>query len=86
MVSTGIEVDDARQQLGLISEFEERDCAAQSGYTWREWEDTDLRDRAATVAFTRIKRLMALHVDDAVTTDQELRARRQERARRQKDD
>lgn len=82
MVATGIEVDDVRQQLGLVSEFEERDCAVQAGYTWKEWEATDVLDRAATVAFQRIKRLMALHADDALATDQELRTRRQEREKR----
>lgn len=82
-IQTGIELDDVRELFGLISEYEERDTAVQSGYTWKEWLELDTYERAAQVAFLRLHRLLRLHTDDAVTKDAEQRRKQQEARSRQ---
>lgn len=64
-VETGIAYDDIRIELGLISEFEERDVAHAYGYRWDEWNSQSVRERAAHVAHSRIASLIRINVDDA---------------------
>lgn len=75
-VRTGIAPNDVRLDLGMISEYEEREAAVFSGTPWREWAETDPRDRAATVAHMRYHHLISAHVSDAVRRDSEVKAKR----------
>lgn len=81
-MKSGIECFDPRVELGLVSEFEEREVCEDSGYRWREWEALDMRERAACIAFQRIKRLTALHANDAATTEYEMRMKREQKRRK----
>lgn len=65
-VRTGIDYSDARTDLGLVAEFEEREAATFAGISWPDWLQMDMRDRAATVAHYRIHSLVELHAHDAV--------------------
>jgi hypothetical protein len=53
-------------EFGLVPEFEERSAATAAGYLWSEWLAMDMRDRAAVVAYERLKNLIALHSSDAL--------------------
>lgn len=75
-VQTGIEYDDARVTLGLVSEFEERQACQEYGYRWADWCDMDTRERASVIAHRRVSLLISLHVHDATE-----RAMKAERAR-----
>lgn len=71
-IKTGISYsDDPRVPLGLVPEYEEREAAILSGYTWQEWRVLDSRDRAAGVAFLRMRNLISLHSNDASQREQE---------------
>ena len=50
---------------GLVSEYEEREAAVYSGYTWREWLDLHWYDRASCIAHHRLHNTIELHVSDA---------------------
>lgn len=65
-IRTGIASADVRVEFGLVPEYEERNAAVAAGYLWSEWLDMDMRDRAAIVAFERLKGLIALHSNDAI--------------------
>lgn len=77
-IKTGIASADVRIEFGLVPEYEERDAAVSGGYLWAEWLELDIRDRAAIVAFERLKNLIALHSHDAASKQQERASRRPE--------
>lgn len=76
-IRTGISFDDVRVELGMIPEFEEREAAIFAGYSWKEWEQEKLSERAAAVACMRLSRMIDLHSHDAAMRDRE----RKEKAR-----
>lgn len=61
---------------GLISEVEDRDSARFNGYSWREWQKLPYQDRIDGVAYHRLRRLIEMHEEDAVTREVERRSRR----------
>lgn len=75
-MTTGISY--GRVLPGLVSEFEEREAAAHSGYNWREWQAVSHDEKADAIAYCRLRRLVDMHSRDAVEAD----SRRRERARR----
>lgn len=76
-VNTGITYDDVRVQIGMVSEYEEREAAMYSGYTWSRWVRLDSRERAASVAHRRLSQLIGMHSQDAIDREVDLRAKRQ---------
>jgi hypothetical protein len=78
-VKTGIEIMGLVE--GVVPELEEREAALFCGYTWKEWQNFSLLDpidryeRAAGVAFRRMHILIEQHVDDAVNSEMERKAR-----------
>lgn len=79
-VSTGITYDDVRVQIGMVSEYEERECAVFSGYKWKQWTRLDSRERAAVVAHRRLTQLIGLHSQDAVDRELDMRQKRSKAA------
>jgi hypothetical protein len=77
-VPHGIETWDIREELGMISEFEEREAAVFVGSPWMEWEHIDPRERAASVAHYRMHNAVSAHAHDAVIQHDELRRKREE--------
>lgn len=75
-VSTGIEANDVRLDLGMISEYEEREASVFNMTPWHLWLDTDTRERAASVAHMRYHRLINAHSSEAVRADSELKAKK----------
>lgn len=67
--------------LGLVPEYEEREAAITSGYTWAAWQELPLIERAAGVAFARLKALIEANVSDAIRVHSELESRRAARKR-----
>lgn len=65
--------------FGLVPAFEERTAAIASGYTWPEWANLPVRERASAVAFHRLSRLIGLHSQDAVQVAMEREAARKRR-------
>lgn len=73
-IKTGIGYGgDPRVRLGLVPEFEEREAAALSGYTWREWLQAGGLERAGAVAYLRMKNLVSVHAHDATERERERR-------------
>lgn len=65
-IKTGISYsEDPRVQIGLVPEFEEREAAIMSGYTWQEWQQLPSREKASGVAFLRMRNMISLHSNDA---------------------
>lgn len=66
---------------GVVAEFEEREAAIFSGYTWKEWQEFDLLDpvgrwsRASGVAHYRLHSLIEQHVEDAISEDIDRRSK-----------
>lgn len=77
-VRTGIETWDVREELGMISEFEEREASVFVGSPWTEWLTIDPRERAASVAHYRMHNVITAHAHDAVIRHDELRRKREE--------
>lgn len=75
-VKTGISANEVRLDLGMISEFEERQAAVFTGTPWTEWMAVDPRERAASVAHMRYHHLIGVHTNDAVNRDSERRRKR----------
>lgn len=82
-VRTGISFEDARIELGMISEFEEREAATFVSIPWTEWVTIDPRERAAMVAHRRMHNQVSLHSHDAVTREADARRKRAEVEARQ---
>lgn len=65
----------------MVSEFEEREAAVANGYTWKEWQEFSLLDpegrwnRAAGIAWYRLRDLVAAHKEDAVNSAMEQKSR-----------
>lgn len=76
-VRTGIAYEDARVDLGLISEFEEREAATFVAIPWPSWTKIDTRERAAMVAHYRMHHQVGLHSGDAVDRAREAKMRRE---------
>lgn len=79
-VYTGIAYDDLRSQIGMVSEYEEREAAIFGGYTWDRWMAQDSRDRAAVVAHLRMSTMIRQHSQDAIDREIELREKRRKAA------
>lgn len=76
IVRTGISPNEVRLDLGMVSEFEERQAAVFTGTPWTEWMATDPRERAASVAHMRYHHLISVHTSDAVNRDTERKRKR----------
>lgn len=75
-IYTGIAYErDPRVLCGMVSEYEEREVAVASGYSWPAWQREDSRNRAAAVAWHRVRSLISMHTQDAI--DRELKLRQQ---------
>lgn len=61
--------------FGLVAEYEEREAARESGYTWKEWEELEREERIACIAYYRLRHIIERNVQDAVSYEQERRAR-----------
>jgi len=59
----------------MISEIEDRDSAKFNGYSWREWQELLYQDRVDGVAYYRLRRLIDMHEEDAVSREVERRAK-----------
>ena len=66
---------------GLVPLYEEREAAAAAGYRWADWQSLTVEERAAAVAFVRLRRLVALHQGDAMNQAIERRSRQQQAQR-----
>lgn len=64
---------------GLISEVEDRDSARFNGYSWHDWQLQTYQDRVDGVAYYRLRRLIDMHEEDAVSSEVERRSRRNRR-------
>ena len=64
---------------GIISEVEDRDSSRFNGYSWREWQTLSYQDRVDGVAYYRLRRLIDMHEEDAVSSEVERRSRRSSR-------
>lgn len=80
-VRTGISFEDARIDLGLIAEFEEREAATFVGIPWTEWQEIEPKERAAMVAHYRMHYQVALHSSDAARKKSEQDRKNQEARR-----
>lgn len=63
----------------MVAPFEEHDARIAARYTLGEWNALGWEDRALEVAHYRLRRLVALHSQDAQATAQERAARAAQR-------
>lgn len=61
---------------GLVPEIEERDAAHFNGYTWLQWQQLGYWDKVDAVAYVRLRKLIDMHKEDAVSAESKRRARR----------
>ena len=63
---------------GLVPLYEQDAARVEAGYTLPAWRAADWRDRAREIAHYRVRRLIALHVQDAQNeySERESRKRR----------
>lgn len=61
--------------LGMVSEYECREVAKKSLYTWTQWLDLDTSERAACIAHNRLGLAIEAHVSEAYTKYSERLAR-----------
>lgn len=85
-VETGIAYDDVRRELGWVSEYEERDVAHEYHYRWDEWLGMPVRERAATIAHSRISSLVEHHATESAREQAERDSKRKRSNRRAGDD
>ena len=60
----------------MISETEAREAAIFNGITWHQFQRLAYRERVDYVAYFRLRKLIQIHEDDAVSRELALRARR----------
>src|SRR3990167_11038540 len=73
VVHTGITYRPA--MAGLVPEVEERDSARFNGYTWKEWSGLPYEDRVDGVAYYRLRKLIEMHEEEAVSREINRRSR-----------
>jgi hypothetical protein len=66
----------------LVSEIEEREAARSNGYTWEAWHLLERPARVAGIAWTRAKRYIEMHQQDAA--DSEMKRTHKAQAAKQK--
>lgn len=59
----------------MVPEVEERDSALFTGYNWREWIELPYEDRVDGVAYYRLKRLVDIWEQDAVSRETDRRVK-----------
>jgi len=57
-----------------VSEYEEREACIESHYNWTEWQNLDWQEKTQIVAFHRLRTLIELHKNDALS--QEMKRKR----------
>ena len=72
-VRTGISYGSLAE--GLVPEFELREAAIFSGYTWKEWQALDYNERVYGVAYFRLRKVVEMHQEDAVQSTIERKAK-----------
>jgi hypothetical protein len=55
--------------------MEEREATLFCGYTWKEWRSLDYSERVYGVAYFRMRRIIAMHQEDAVNRVLEAKAK-----------
>ena len=63
-IRTGIQY--AYQVRGVVPDFEEYDAMIRAGYNTIEWKELNYMEKADTVAYMRLKKLIELHSNDSV--------------------
>lgn len=61
--------------IGLVSEFECRDVARKCMYSWTQWLDLDVSERASCIAHVRIGLAIEHHVSEAYMRNADRKAR-----------
>lgn len=64
---------------GCVSEYEQRDAARFSGYTWPGWLEEDAYGRAAAVAYYRLHYAIEAHANAIAERQAEVKAGRSRR-------
>ena len=79
-ISTGISYD--RHIAGIVPYFEEYDAMIKAGYNSIEWLGLSHEEKANSVAYQRLKRLISLNENDAVQKHVERERKRNKRKKR----
>lgn len=71
-INVGITIE---SNEGYVSEYECREACLYSGYTWPDWYNLDITERATCVAHYRMHMLIEAHVNEAVYKFSEAQSR-----------